>query len=128
VPAGGASAALDAIIVEYELRGEFMLRLLVQEDRYTPIRLLTDRRRASHRRWVGEVFQPFLSRLAGVERLHAHERLVIALDLSVWKLLRVDVKRSTTALRHIMLAMCAAALGTSPEALESSLPVERETA
>ena len=110
-------AAVDAIIREYEAVGELIMRLLAQEDRYPAIRQLTDRGRATHRAWVGEAFAPWLDRFDGTERRTAHDRLVIALDLYIWKLLRVDMKRSKAELRRTMLDMAAFALGTTTEIL-----------
>ena len=128
LPEGNVSKALDAIIAEYEKFGDFVMRMLAQEDRYPSIRAVTDHGRRVHRRWVGEVFSPWLSRLEGSARRDAHDRLVIALDLYVWKLLRVDVRRGRPALRRIMLAMCADALGTTPELLENPHGPENDNA
>lgn len=119
IPVGDVSSAIDAIIDEYELHGDFVLRLLAQEERYASIRMVTDHGRAVHRRWVGGVFGPWLSRLEEPARGSAHDQLVIALDLYVWKLVRVDMKRSRAALRETMLSLCAAALRTDPETLQN---------
>ena len=113
LPVGDVAKAVDAIIAEYEKLGDFVLRLLAQEDRYPSIRELTDHGRAVHRRWTGDVFAPWLERFGGAERRHVHDRLVIAFDLYVWKLLRVDMKRSKAELRRTMLEMAADALGTT---------------
>ena len=119
MPPGDVAGALDTIVAEYELRGEFVMRLLAQEERYPQIRALTDHGRAVHRRWTGDVFAPWLACLSGTKRREAHDRLVIALDLYIWKLLRVDMKRSKAALRRAMLEMAAAALGVTPKTLLS---------
>lgn len=117
LPAGDVGRALDAIIQEYETQGELVMRALAQEDRYPQIKIMTNEGRATHRQWVGEVFAPWLATLDSAERAHAHDRLVIAVDLYVWKLLRVDMKRSLEDLRRAMLEMAAAALDTTPQAL-----------
>lgn len=128
MPQGDIERALDAIIAEYEKRGPMVMRALAQEDRYEPIRMMADEGRAHHRRWVGEVFAPWLERLSKHERQHAHDRLVIALDLYIWKLMRIDMKRSKADLRRAMLEMAAAALGTSSENLLNSKTPEKSDA
>ncbi|MXO59366.1 TetR family transcriptional regulator [Altererythrobacter salegens] len=114
---GDVGRAVEAIVKEYEAQGELIMRALAQEDRYPQIRAMTDKGRATHRQWVGLIFAPWLEPLELAERRHAHDRLVIALDLYVWKLLRVDMKRSLEDLRRTMLEMAAAALYTTPLAL-----------
>ncbi len=123
LPSGDVGRALEAIIAEYEAHGELMMRALAQEDRYPQIKGMTDEGRTTHREWVGEVFAPWLATLEPDARRRAHDRLVIALDLYVWKLLRVDMKRSLEELRRAMLEMAAAALATTPQALiEARIP------
>lgn len=117
IPAGNVAGALDVIITEYEALGSLVMRLLAQEDRYAPIRATTDVGRAHHREWVGSIFQPWLDPMSPERRLRAHDALVIALDIYVWKLVRVDMQRSTAELRHMMLSMCAGALGITPDLL-----------
>ena len=117
LPVGDVANALDAVVAEYEKLGDFVMRMLAQEDRYPSIRALTDHGREVHRRWTGDVFAPWLERFGGAERRHVHDRLVIAFDLYVWKLLRVDMKRSKAELRRTMLEMAADALGTTTEDL-----------
>ncbi len=120
LPAGNVSAAIDAIIDEYELHGRFVLQLLSQEERYAAIRAMTDNGRAVHRQWVGKVFEAWLLQFDGSARTAAHDRLVIALDLYVWKLVRVDMQRPVSSLRETMVMLCAVALGTTPETLLNS--------
>lgn len=118
LPVGDVRAAVDAIIKDYEQHGDFVIRLLAQEERYAAIRALTDFGRRDHRRWVGEVFEPWLEQLEEHARNTALDRLVIALDIYIWKLVRVDMKRSREALRDTMLTLCGTALNIDPKALE----------
>ena len=114
-PVGKLPSIVDAIIVEYEKIGGFVLRLLAQEDRYPAIRRVTDGGRRSHRAWVDRMFSPWLDGMDEPHRQTAHDRLVIALDLYVWKLVRRDMERSVPCLRQIMTGMCVAALSPMPE-------------
>ena len=125
-PVGDIPAALSAIIREYETMGDLVLRMLAQEDRYPAIRKVTEQGRRDHRAWVGEVFAPWLDALEATARQDAHDRLVIALDVYVWKLMRIDMKRSTKTWRETMLAMVAGALKLTPAIIESSAAVPAE--
>jgi len=116
--ATNVGTAVDILISEYDQMGGLMMRMLSQEERYPAIHKFAERGRAMHRQWVGEVFAPWLARIEEPRRRDVHDRLVIAFDLYVWKLIRVDMKRSREALREAMLGMAAAALGIAPGQLE----------
>lgn len=116
-PVGDVGAAIKVVVADYEQRGDFVMRMLAQEDRYAPIRKMTDYGRSIHRAWIGEVFEPWLSRLDRGARQVVHDRLVIALDIYVWKLIRIDMGRSEDELRQTMRMLCSAALGIAPETL-----------
>jgi AcrR family transcriptional regulator len=107
---GDAARALDAIVEDYEAIGDLIIRVLAQEDRYAPLRAVSDIGRAFHRAWVGEIFAPWLRRLPEPDRRSAHDALVVATDIYVWKLVRRDMNRSRAELRAIMARMIAAAL------------------
>ncbi|OAN54844.1 hypothetical protein A7Q26_23135 [Sphingobium sp. TCM1] len=126
VPAGNVARALDAIIIEYETMGKLVIRLLAQEERYAPIKATTDLGRANHRAWVYSVFAPWLEAMLPEQRLRAHDALVIALDIYVWKLLRIDMQRSTADLRDMMLNLCAGALAVAPDMFEPETAVSPE--
>ncbi len=127
VAAGNVTTALDVIITEYESLGSLMIRLLSQEERYAPIKSITNVGRAHHRAWVGSVFAPWLEATPPEQRLRAHDGLVIALDVYVWKLVRVDMRRTRAELRRTMLGLCAGALGVAPETFEPETPISSET-
>ena len=110
-PRGDAKAAVAAIIEDYEAIGDLIMRMLAQEDRYAPLKAVADIGRASHRAWTGEQFAPWLERLEEPARTAAHDALVVATDIYVWKLVRRDFGRSTEALAATMRRLIAAALG-----------------
>ncbi len=126
VPAGDVGAAIETIIAEYETRGDLVMRMLAQETRYAPVRELADRGRKTHRDWVEEVFAPWLSGLEGETLRKTHDQLVIALDIYIWKLLRLDMKRSKSDLREAMLSMCACAIGLDSRELEKHSTISLE--
>jgi AcrR family transcriptional regulator len=126
MPVGDVDQIIELIIAEYELRGDQVMRLLAQEDRYPQIRKNADRGREVHREWTGDVFAPWLDRLSGSERRDVHDRLVIALDIYVWKLVRLDMKRSKASLARTMKRLCASALGLPPEDLTQAPALPKE--
>jgi AcrR family transcriptional regulator len=111
VPPGQADKAVAAIIEDYETVGDLIMRVLAQEERNAPLRAVTDEGRAVHRAWVGAIFAPWLDRMDEPQRTEAHDALVVATDLYVWKLIRRDMARPKTALAALMRRMIAAALG-----------------
>jgi AcrR family transcriptional regulator len=118
VEPGNVLAAVAAVIRDYEASGDLVMRMLAQEDRYPAIRRITDIGRASHRRWAGLVFAPWLGEAPPGRRESMLDALVVALDIYQWKLVRRDMGRSTDDLVRLMLRMIAAALGVAPAELE----------
>lgn len=127
VTAGDVAKALDVIIAEYEELGGLVMRLLAQEDRHAQIKAVTDTGRRHHRAWVGEVFAPWLDGMPSERRLQAHDALVVALDIYIWKLVRVDMRRGVPELRRTMRDLCAGALAIAPEAFGAETFKARET-
>jgi AcrR family transcriptional regulator len=78
---GDVAAALALLIEHYEQWGPFMLRLQSLESD-PDAGGITAGGRLLHRDWVTEVFAPETDELTDL--------LVVATDLSTWKLLRVD--------------------------------------
>ena len=78
----------------YEAHGTAILRMLSQEDRIPAVRDLTDRGRDYHRDWASRVFEPLLAGLRRESRERRLTAVVIATDVLVWKLLRLDMQLS----------------------------------
>jgi len=102
---GDVAGALSLLMEHYERWGAFMLRLLAQEGD-PDAGGITAGGRLLHRDWVTEVFSPASVELADL--------LVVATDLSTWKLLRLDrglepaeVLSRITALTDAVLARAA---------------------
>jgi AcrR family transcriptional regulator len=112
-PARDPGAIIDALIDDYEQIGDLIMRVLAQEDRYPPLKKVSDVGRASHRAWIGEHFSRWLDRLDEPARTAAHDALVVATDIYVWKLVRRDFGRSTDELAATIRRLAAAALGAS---------------
>lgn len=87
-PVGDVDAAVHVLVDHYELRGDGVLVMLAQERTQESARRITDVGRALHRRWVEEVFAPFLGATPDPDQLT--DLLVVATDVYTWKLLRRD--------------------------------------
>lgn len=103
-PVGDVEAAVRVIVDHYERRGDGVLLLLAQESSADFALRITDTGRAMHRRWVAEVFAPYVE---GNDALV--DLLVVATDVYAWKLLRRDrgLSRATTQSRltHLVRAL-----------------------
>ena len=96
----------------YDDQGEIGLRMIAQEDRIPAIRVDTDAGRLWQRRWIGEVFAPFLTAAPPRARADLHDALIVSCDILTWKLLRLEMGRSTGDARRIVHAMITGITGS----------------
>lgn len=108
VEVGDVETAIRALADDYEKTGDLVMRTLAQEDRYGAFRFATNLGRKSHRNWVARVFTPWLEKAADREALL--DRLVIATDVYVWKLMRRDMGRSLATYKETVARLIAEAL------------------
>lgn len=102
VKPGDVTAAVDAIVNDYEAAAGIMLRILAQEDRLPVLKELTDYGRKQHREWVELAFAPQLEGLKPAAREWTLDGLITALDIYVWKVLRIDRGRTPAEVaRHM---------------------------
>ena len=104
------AALVRAVIEDYELGGDFVIRLLAQEDRYPALKQVADFGRQEHRAWIERAFAANLQGLSPSQARKRVDRLVVALDLYVWKLVRRDMGRPVAELQDMMERLVAAAL------------------
>jgi len=64
-----------------------------------------DRGRVGHRDWLESVFTKNLASLPPARRTAALDALVVATDVYVWKLVRLDMDRSVPAFKAIVKRM-----------------------
>jgi|JI10StandDraft_1071094.scaffolds.fasta_scaffold302799_2 AcrR family transcriptional regulator len=107
---GDVKRAIEGLIGDYERAGGFVMRMLAQEDRYASIKRVTDKGRAGHRKWLGEVFTPWLESLTPKAREARLDALVAATDIFLWRLVRNDMGRDVSAYRKLMQQLIAGAL------------------
>jgi AcrR family transcriptional regulator len=113
--AGDIDYSIDALTRDYEMAGDLYVRTLAQEDRYPAMRRVTEFGRMDHRRWVREVFAPWLDRLSGKARTACEDALVVAADVYVWKLMRRDMKRSAAEYKQLVKRMIETALAAGDQ-------------
>ena len=111
----------------YDDQGEVGLRMMAQEDRIPAIRTDTDAGRLWHRRWVGEMFAPFLDAARADDRADLHDALIVACDIHTWKVLRVEMGRPTGDARRIAQAMISAMTATAATSSPGTGPPARST-
>jgi AcrR family transcriptional regulator len=95
----------------YDDQGAIGLRMIAQEDRIPIIRTYTDAGRRWQRRWVAQVFEPYLAAAPARARADLHEALIVALDIYTWRLLRLDTGHPTEDARRIVVGMIRALVG-----------------
>ncbi len=89
IAAGDWRRHVRAAADDYEVSGDFVLRLLAQEARWPALRPVLDNGRAGHREMVRAVYGPWLER-AGPEAARLTAAVVAATDVYTWGLLRRD--------------------------------------
>jgi AcrR family transcriptional regulator len=86
---GDVAAAVDALLDDYEITGDAVIRTLALEEKVPALQELLTRGREGHRAWVETMFP-------APELVH---ELIVATDVYTWKLLRRDqgLSRDETA-------------------------------
>jgi AcrR family transcriptional regulator len=112
---GGDLVETVVVLAEdYETSGDFVMRMLAQEERYPTIRKMADAGRAGHREWLEAAFARQLGEAAAGLRRGRVDALVAATDVYVWKLYRRDMARPLADYRRAVEALAAAALALTP--------------
>jgi hypothetical protein len=102
VPSGTIDQILLALVADYELTGDVLVRLLAQEDRHPVLRRILNFGRAGHRGWVEEVFAPWIAALDGTTRERRIAALITVTDVYTWKLLRRDLGHTQPTVVAVM--------------------------
>lgn len=110
-PAGDHAGAIRNLIEHYDAAGDRILHLLAEEDRFPSVRAITDEGRKFHREWVERVFEPSLSALDGAGREQLVVQLVACTDLSLYKVVRVDMGLSRGKTEAAIVGMVDALTG-----------------
>ena len=89
-PPGDLGRLVNNLLVDYEQRGDAVIRLLALEPRHPAVKTVLDFGRGEHRRWVSAAFAEPLGALDPATREPALDALVVVTDVYTWKLLRRD--------------------------------------
>jgi AcrR family transcriptional regulator len=103
--AGDVDGALRVLLAHYEADGDAVLRTLAVEERLPEAAAIVQAGRAGHREWCARVFAPFLPPPADPAHAPRLDAFVAATDLSVWKLLRRDLRRSRDGAARVIRAL-----------------------
>jgi AcrR family transcriptional regulator len=93
-PAGDHAGAVRNLVGHYDARGELILHLLAEEERFPAVKAMTDEGRKFHREWVERVFGASLKPLRRARREQLVVQLIVVTDLLSWKLMRLEMKLS----------------------------------
>ena len=106
VPVGDVTAAVRAVVAQYEARADAMLVVLAHEATDATARSVTTAARAAHREWIERVFAGAVRGRAAAAREEIVDLLVVATDLQTWRLLRREngLSRQDTEERMLRLA------------------------
>jgi AcrR family transcriptional regulator len=110
-PAGNVEAAIDALLEHYERDGVAIMRTIALHDRLDAAAAVAEAGRREHRVWCARVFEPYLSPAASDGREARLDAFVAATDLYLWQLLRIDLGRSLSDTRNVMLTLLAGLAG-----------------
>ncbi len=101
--AGSHATAVAAIVEDYELTGDFVVRLLAQETRHPELKPVLMHGRTHHRAQIALVFADVLSRLSPAARERHLKALIAVTDVYVWQVFRRDMEMDRKAVTALML-------------------------
>ena len=107
---GDVDSVVAALIDDYEVTGDGVIRALASEERVPSLRPLLKQGRAGHRQWVEDMFA----------RPDLVLELILATDVYAWKLLRRDQGLSRETTHESMCRTVNALLALPPRDEESN--------
>jgi AcrR family transcriptional regulator len=108
---GDIGTAVARLVDRYEVMGDANVRILELEGRFPAFDYLLDVSRAGHRAWIERTLLPGSS---SGDRDQAVLSLYAATDVTVWKLLRRDLKQSRSVTESVILRLVRAVLDEVP--------------
>lgn len=109
---GDIGTAVCRLVDRYETMGDANVRLLELEGRVAPVDRLLGEARSSHRSWIERTFVPWVGACRGARREELVLALYAATDVTVWKLVRRDLKCTRARTETIIRRLVEGALGT----------------
>jgi AcrR family transcriptional regulator len=108
---GDIETAIARLVDRYEVMGDANVRILELEGRFPAFDYLLDISRAGHRAWIERTLLP--GPTSG-DREQAVLCLYAATDVTVWKLLRRDLKQPRSITESVILRLVRAILDEAP--------------
>ena len=99
---GDVLGAVERLVDRYETMGDANVRILELEGRVPAVTYLLEQARESHRNWVTSTLLPGDAPRRGRERERIIMALYAATDVTVWKLLRRDLRQSRPSVEAII--------------------------
>lgn len=115
VEPGDVEAAVERLVDRYESMGDANVRILELEGRVPAIDYLLEVSRTGHREWIERTLLPGI---APGQREPLAVALYAATDVTVWKLLRRDLKQSRASTAATILRLVRGVLDTTPHRRE----------
>lgn len=103
VTPGDLPGILDALLEEYELMGDAIIRTLTVEYEFPSTAVILEKARAIHRDWCARVFSPFLPDPSTEPYEIILSSFISATEFYLWKLMRKDLGKSPKQTRQIFL-------------------------
>ncbi|MEZ0605799.1 TetR/AcrR family transcriptional regulator [Paraburkholderia sp. IW21] len=97
--------AIDALVDDYEVAGDMLVRTLALEERFAILKGTLDNGRKGHRTWVEQTFSRELAQRKTAARESLVRKLITVTDVYVWKLLRRDMGLTSKATGQEILAL-----------------------
>jgi len=110
---GDLEDAVDNLIEHYEEVGPLVLRMLAQEHIPT-LAEIAEQGRALHRNWVERTLGPLIKPATGRDRRATIDQVAAVTDVYVWKLFRLDWRRSRAETARNLRLMLARLLAEEP--------------
>lgn len=103
VTPGNLPDILDALLEEYELMGDAIIRTLTVEYEFPSTAVILEKARSIHREWCEFVFSPFLPDQSSDQYEIVLSSFIVATEFYLWKLMRKDLGKSPEQTRQIFL-------------------------
>jgi len=103
VTPGDLPGILDALLEEYELMGDALIRTLTVEYEFPSTAEMLRKARSIHREWCEMVFEPFLPGRLSDTYETVLSSFIASTEFYLWKLMRKDLGKSPEQTRQIFL-------------------------
>lgn len=100
---GDLDGILDALLEEYELMGDALIRTLTVEYNFHSTQGLLQKARTMNREWCAFVFEPYLPSKSSESFETVLSAFIAGTEFYLWKLLRRDLGKSQKQCKQVLL-------------------------